>query len=271
MPMIRRADREQVAREALVMNLGDILREGETAIAEARAEAARILAEARAERERLLVGAAEEGRREGMERGLEEGRKAGEAEGAKAAAEAHRAALQKIEESWNAALESFESQRAEMLAMLRRDGLALALDMAGRIVKRVVELDEQVATRQLEAALAVLARPTRLTVAIHPEDRSTVESALPALLVRFQDATHAEIVVDPTVGRGGCVVRAASGGVIDATVESQLRRLIATLGGESAAPAVEADESEVAAQDAAPDGETPTLAGERTVGKRSAA
>lgn len=230
MGMIRRSEVERAAREALVLNLGDIARDGERVIAQARAEAERIIADARAERERLIAGATEEGHAEGLARGIEEGRAAGAEEGKRAALEAHGAALARIQGAWERSVEEFERARVEMLSALRRDALALAMMLAERVVRREVELDEGLVLRELDAALSMLARETRIVVAVHPDDEAVARAALPGLVARFADVSHAELVADASVDRGGCVVRTDAGGVIDATIRTQIERMASAIG-----------------------------------------
>ncbi|MCW5767540.1 MAG: hypothetical protein KIT19_02565 [Phycisphaeraceae bacterium] len=251
MGLIRRPDIQQMARDAIVMNLGDIAREGERLAAKAKAEAARIVAEARAERERLLSGASEQGRAEGYQKGFEEGRAAGIEEGRRAASESYTAELARLQQSWEREIQAFEAQREEMLSVLRRDAVSLAVALAERVIRRSVEADESVVLRQIEAALGVLARASRIAVAIHPDDEELVRGALPGLVQRFSEVTHAEIALDRDVPRGGCVVRTESGGMVDATLRSQLDRLASAIGvrvcsAESSLRPVVASEDELA-------------------------
>lgn len=230
MGLIRRPDIQQMARAALVMNLGDLAREGDRAVLSARAEAERIIAEARAERDLLTKGAVEEARKQGFEKGLEEGRKQGAEEGRKEAFQAARDELARLERAWGEAMGAFDSARGEMLGALRRDALALAVMLAERVVRRTIEVDERVVVRQLEAALEMIARATRIVVAVHPEDEQLLREALPAIVAKFSDVTHAEIAQDAGIERGGCVVRTDVGGVIDASIRTQVERLAASIG-----------------------------------------
>src|SRR5690242_59863 len=100
MALIRQANAKTMARDAIVLDLGDLAARGKLLKARARAEADQILAGATAERDRLIKGAAEEGRREGLAKGLEEGRKQGVESGRKEALASHDGALKKLEAAW---------------------------------------------------------------------------------------------------------------------------------------------------------------------------
>lgn len=229
MAVLRQSQAQRIAHDAIVLDLGDLSRQADGVRARARADAEAILSAAAAERQRLLAGA----RDEGFAKGLEEGRKKGTEEGRKAGLDAalaeRRESLAKLEVSWGAALEEFTRQREQMLLEARQDVLALAVMMGERITKRTVEIDASVVAAQIEAVLALLARPTRLTIAVSPPDEALVREAMPQLLARFPSAQHAEVVVDQALTPGSCVARTSTGGAIDATIPTQLDRMISAL------------------------------------------
>jgi flagellar biosynthesis/type III secretory pathway protein FliH len=229
MALIRQSLANTVARDAVVLDLGDLVRQGEALKAKARAEADRIVAEAKAERARLVAGAAEEGRKEGLARGLEEGRRQGEASGRAEALAAAAEALKKLDARWSAALAEFEGARETMLLGARQDVLRLALAAAEMVTKRAIALRPEAAADQLAAVLGLIMRPTRLTVSVHPDDAALVREALPGLTERFAAAAHAEVAADAGLERGSCVARTGTGGVIDASVRTQLERIVEAL------------------------------------------
>lgn len=238
MALIRQADARTMARDAVVLDLGDLVAQGELLKARNRAEADQILAEARAERERLLKGAAEEGRREGLARGLEEGQKQGRAAGRAEAVKEHQQALANLQEAWGAALGLFDADRDRMLMEARHDVVRLAALVAEMVTKRALALEPARVADQLAAVLSLITRPSRLTVTLHPDDEALAREALPALSAKFEGAKHAELVPDASMERGSCVVRNATGGEIDATIRTQLQRIVETLlPGGDAAPA----------------------------------
>lgn len=225
MAVIRQDEARRVAQEAIALDLGDLQRQGEAILARARARAEQAMQDARAERERLMAGAeqlaAQRGQAIGIERGLVEGRAQGEAK----ALQSRKVELAALEKAWMGALESFEAQRARMLQDAREDVLRLALLLTRRITLRTLEVDPSIVRNLLEEVLASVARPTRLTIAVHPADADLCRAALPGLLSRFASVTHAEVVEDASLARGSCVARTAGGGEIDASLDVQLRRI----------------------------------------------
>lgn len=212
-------------KDAIVLDLGDLARQGERIKTAAETHAQGVVKHAATERMRILEGAASEGRREGFEQGRKEGFEAGRVEGRAAALEEHRVRLAEVEKAWIAAVELFEQQRRAIVLEAQRDVLLLALDIASRVVKRTVETDAGVASAQLESALTLVTRQTRLLVRVNPEDEPVLREAIPALLERFSKAEHIELKADQSVSKGSCIARTAAGGVIDATIETQFQRL----------------------------------------------
>ncbi len=245
MALIKQSNAREIARDAIVLDLGDLQRQASAIVAEARVQGATITSQARVERERILAGAAEVGRASGMEQGRAEGHKSGLAEGRAAAIAEFKERLDKIESSWSASLAKFAADRDEMLMLCQRDVLRLALGIAERVTKRAIRADPAVAAAQLEAVMKVIVRPTELVVRIHPDDRPVITDALPRLMSEFSQARHVELLDDPAVGRGSCVAsmrgQAAAGafapGEIDASVRTQLDRIVeALLPGDAGAP-----------------------------------
>ena len=228
MALIKSTNLANMDKQVVVLDLGDLRRQGELLAAQARERAEAILAEARAERDEMIVGASIDGRAMGMERGLHEGRAQGMAEGQAAAYAERKDELDRLARAWGDALVAFEARRERLLADARTDVLALVAAIATKVVKRRVELSPELVVDQLAAVLGLVVRRTRLVVRVNPEDRGLVAEAMPGLAARFQSAAHAEIAEDAGLSRGSvvAVIAEPGGGEIDATIETQLARLV---------------------------------------------
>ena len=233
MALIKRDSAIELSKGAVVLDLGDLRRQGYAILQAAQARADAVLADAKTERERLVTGAAAEGRTEGLAQGLADGHRQGMEQGRSAAQAEHRESLEKLTKGWTTALAAFEQSRERMLEEARRDVLRLAVAVATKVTKRAVTLDDRVATEQLAAVLRLVLRPTRLIVSINPADRAVLEAAAPALAKTFPAATHIELVDEPSLGRGSCVARLAdqgqAAGEIDASIDTQLDRIVEAL------------------------------------------
>lgn len=252
MGLIRAADANAIARDALVLDLGDLKRQGAHIIDDAKRKAEAILSEARAEHDRLVGEASQKGYEEGLTRGTAEGRATGAAEGRAEAIETTMSELGDLRGAWTSALDVFEAQRRRLASESIVDVVRLASAVASRVTRKVVELDPETVSRQLESVLAMVLRPTSLLVAVHPEDRTLAEDAMGALVGRLAPDAECELVDDPDLSRGSVVVRhrgiAGAGGEIDASIETQLDRIAEALttgvGAAGSEPGPEAREAE---------------------------
>jgi flagellar assembly protein FliH len=229
MAVIRQSEAVRMAEHAVTLDLGDLRAQGEAIIARARERAQAAVDEGRAQRLRLISDAAAVGEKQGYDaghaKGLEEGRAAGEA-GARAAAAAQ---LERLSRAWGEALASFEQQRAAMLTEAKQDVLALALLLTRRVVKRAIEADPSLVVDQAGAVISAAARSSRLVLRVHPEDEAMVRDALPTIAQGRGE--HVEVRGDATLSRGSCVAGSAGGGVVDASIETQLDRIAVALVG----------------------------------------
>ncbi|HYE02692.1 MAG TPA: FliH/SctL family protein [Phycisphaerales bacterium] len=231
MPLIKCPNPSGLPRDAVVLDLGDLLRQGEEIVDHARTRAETIVSEALAQRARLVSGAESEGRARGFAKGLEEGR----VEGARAArieAMAERQAeLKAIASGWSEGLAQFRRRRDDLVRAAEVDVLRLALAIAEKVTRRVIEVDPGVVRAQLDAVLALVLRPTRLAIHVHPEDHVLVEEILPDVLRVHAAGEHVTLVEDATLARGSCLARSLEpgGGTIDASIGTQLSRLAEAL------------------------------------------
>lgn len=96
----------------------------------------------------------------------------------------------------------------------------LAVQLAGKLVRRAAEGDPQTLARTLETVLYGAGARGPLTVSVHPDDAAWLEQR-PELRERLRIG---DLVHDRRIERGGCVV-AADGHEWDATLAGQLEIL----------------------------------------------
>lgn len=259
MPVIQRADAATMARDAIVLDLSDIGRQGERMLADAKRRAEEIVREARAERERLVSTAAADGfargHAEGHAKGLDEGR----AQGVLEAREDQAEALRALFAAWTTTLDRFEGERESLLQVLRDDALRLALEIARRVTKRAIEVDPGVAEAQCAAAIALIGRASRAQILANRADTERLRSALPQIAARIGSSAHLDVIEDDSLGCGSCVVRTHSS-EIDASIDAQLDRIVSALlpGGDDASevsPDGAAPEPDLPAEDQTPEAE----------------
>ncbi|MFM9958279.1 MAG: FliH/SctL family protein [Phycisphaerales bacterium] len=258
--LIKNSNSKLMAREAVVLDLGDLTSQADVIKREASAAAERIVRTAREERSRILSGAEEQGRRDGREAGLREGLEEGRAAGRAEALAAEAAALKAIQQRWTEALAAFEAERSDLLSEARSSLLQLAAALAERVTKRHVEADEHVLAAQLEAALRLVLAPTKLVIEVDPSERERTQKALPALMERLGGTDNAEVRPREGLGKGSVIVR-TDRGEIDASIATQVSRAVAALMGEEPDADAASSASSASPLGAAP-GAPPTTRGD---------
>lgn len=229
MGIIKRADLETYTRDAVPMDLGDLQKRGEAVIAAAQEEASRILKEANQERERLISDASETGRANGYQDGLAQGQETGTTQGTQQAESEHSTRLEELAHAWSIALQSWENDRSDLMLNARNEVIELASEIAARVIKRTIDLDPEVVVDQLETVLETLVTPTDIRVKVHPNDSELLKRVMPAMIEQCSACNHAELVEDDSLSPGSCVVTTKGGGTIDASIATQLNRIVATL------------------------------------------
>lgn len=228
MAVIKQTRAREIVHHTEVFDLGDVKRQAQQLLADAQRDADAIVQKARQEAQRLTSGAAQEGYARGFEQGLNEGRERGSREGFEETVKQLTPRLQTLIDAWNAALMQWESDRTCMFLEAKRDVLELALRMARMIVHRHIAVDQSVVADQLVAALKYVGKTSSLVVAVHPSDRELMSKTMPALLEQLGRCEQVALRDEPSLQPGGCVI-ATEGGRVDASIETQLRRLTESL------------------------------------------
>jgi len=226
MALIRRADIESYTRDALVMDLDDLEKRGRSVVETANAQAEQIIRDANTERDELLATAQQDGFDKGHQEGHDKGFAEGVTKGIEEARANHAQAFDQLAAMWTAQLDGFESQRDTLLSQARTQVVELGAMIAQRVTRRVVVLDPSVVLNQIEAALSSACESTRFVIAVNPEEIETAREEMPTLIERFATCEHAQVIADPEIERGSCTVRTATGGLIDASISTQLDRIL---------------------------------------------
>jgi flagellar assembly protein FliH len=148
---------------------------------------------------------------EAYARGLVDGERAGEAS----------AALRTDAQTRHlaATIDQIAALRVGMMKKTERELVRLAVAMAERIVRREIQLDRSLLAAMAQVAIERLGDNVAATIHLHPADYDAVVSRRdPAL------GQAVEVVSDPTVEPGGCLVRSAFG-MIDAGIDTQIREV----------------------------------------------
>jgi len=212
-------------KDAVVLDLGDLGRQAARLRMVAEDKAATIVTQAEVKAKELTAGAEaigmEQGQTAGFEQGLIEGREQGRHE----ALEEAREQLAQVQAAWSDVAGQWDSQTKQMAVEARQVVTEFALKMAERLVHRVIEVDPTVIIDQVAGALALVLRPMDVSVSINPSEQTILEEAMPQLMAEFDHLEHIHLTEDDRVSPGGCIVTYGHG-QIDATIETQIRRVV---------------------------------------------
>jgi flagellar assembly protein FliH len=228
MALIKSSEARQLIKEAIVLDLGDVAHQAAQIRAAAEDRARRILTEAQTQAQQLTANAHQQGHAQGLEQGHKEGLAKGLELGRKQASAQAAAEFKTLQQSWLDAINQWNTDRHTLEVGAREAVLEFALRLAEKVVHRVIQVDASVIADQLAAAVSHVLSPTDLVVHICPDDRAMLEQAMPQLAAELPQMKHVRLVDDAGVARGGCVVNYGQGR-IDATLDTQLRRIVEVL------------------------------------------
>lgn len=121
----------------------------------------------------------------------------------------------------NTCLLAAGEMRDSALVKVEQDVLRLAVKIAQKIIGREIEHNDDTLAQIIATALNQARRHETLTLRINPADLPLVH-ARRDLLDQITRAPYLDLIADPHVTRGGCIIESDSG-TIDAQLETQLR------------------------------------------------
>jgi len=171
----------------------------------ARADA--IIRDAHEAAARMAAQAEAEGRERGYAAGLEEGHAA------------MAAMSQALEEAVGGVLQT----RAEYVELAEARAVELALQLAEKIVGAALDVRPELVLELVRGALRRAVERDHLVIEVNPADLELVRAEADEVAARLGGVRQLEVVAEPRVAPGGCVVRTTEG-EIDARIETQLER-----------------------------------------------
>jgi flagellar biosynthesis/type III secretory pathway protein FliH len=183
----------------------------------AQLEAAGVREAATREAQQLIAAA-----REDIERASAAGFAAGFADGHAEGCAAAARELLEITAAREAAVRAQERQLRE-----------LALLLAGKLTAHAFEHEPAALRALIESLLPRVRRARRVVVRVHPEAEAFVRSRLSQLLAAAELDGALQVVSDPAIEHGGCLIESEIG-ELDARLQTRLSELGRALGWESA-------------------------------------
>ena len=194
--------------------------------AEARAQQTLCDAEARAR------SVAERLEQEGYQHGLKQGRRDGfeqvRQEARQAAFEEARGEIKALSDALSAGLAAFEQSKRHLLAAAESQLIELALAVARRVCKRLTASSSDAARANARHVLELVKHESDLVLRVNPAEYEALRELVADLVQDSERHEHLEVVADPQVERGGCLLTSREG-TIDASIDTQLERIAEAL------------------------------------------
>lgn len=174
-------------------------------------ECERMIQEARLKVSEIEKEAYEKGFAEGQKAGMEVGESMGET----------------LLKQYSSGIDALNKLRRELFLTSEKEVIRLSLEVARKVIKREVAIDEELILTLVKVALSRVADQTLITIRVNPRDYQSIERHRPAGIGMSENGSASEsvkIVEDPLIARGGCIIETESG-TIDARVEEQIREI----------------------------------------------
>lgn len=196
---------------------GEIIARAKKIIEVSRLKAQQILKEASSEADRIRSTA----REEGLATGVSEGKlKALQEERSRISEE-----TAGIQEGLKNILSSLEQAKSAILNTYEKGLIKLALAIAQKVIKIGLDTQhERISLQNLKGALSLITQRTKVELHLNQQDLQMIQKYLPELQTQFHQIAQIELVADPSVSKGGCVVKTAEG-EIDAQIETQVEEI----------------------------------------------
>lgn len=161
---------------------------------------------------------------------LEQIHQQAQAEGYAAGLEEGRATIARTASQLDALIQGMECALQSLDQSVTEELLALAAEVARRVVGDALQLKPELVVSVVREALRELSQTRQERVlALHPLDATLVREHLGARLA----PPAWQIIEDAQLARGGCRIESA-GGEVDATLATRWRRVLAALGRDDA-------------------------------------
>lgn len=157
--------------------------------------------------------------------GFQEGHFKGQTEGEKSAEEIWQAQIAVIRKDVAATLEELAIQDRARFAQLRDACVEISLGLAKRLFCTEAERNPELVVQVIAEAFQYLGQEERLRVRVNPLDLALSEKGGSFWRPMVSTIQALELVADPRIDRGGCLIEAEKGGTIDMRVPTLLANL----------------------------------------------
>ncbi|MGF7101699.1 flagellar assembly protein FliH [Borreliella kurtenbachii] len=158
----------------------------------------------KADLEMATVKGREEGYRQGYESGFED--------------------FDKVMRKLHSIMASLIAERKGILESSSAQIVSLVMQIAIKVIKRITDSQKDIVLENVKEVLKRVKDKTRITIRVNLDDLDIVRHKKNDFISRFDVIENLEIIEDPNIGKGGCIIE-TNFGEIDARISSQLDKI----------------------------------------------
>ena len=198
--------------QGVAFNFDDVTVAADARLEQIRRQAAQIIADAKQQADQIRQNA------------VQEGRQAAEQAVESVVTEKVRQQMQSVLPALESAVEQLAQARHEWIKQWEQNAVHLAAAIAERIVRRELSQRPEITLELVREALELAAGCGSVQLRLNPSDRETLGDAAQDLAAKLAKLAPSDIIADPDLSPGGCLVTTEFG-EIDQRIESQLARI----------------------------------------------
>lgn len=125
-------------------------------------------------------------------------------------------------ENFKEQFSAFMNARKDVFEYIAPDILEISVDIAKRIIKKELESDPQVLLNMIVDVLkSVSKNEPKVTIKVNPQSAQFVKDTIPNLTYEFGIDSKINIVADPAIEDGGCILQ-TNNGIVDVSIDTQM-------------------------------------------------
>ncbi|WNY63936.1 flagellar assembly protein FliH [Borreliella americana] len=175
--------------------------------------------ESNAEIERL-VREYEEKLKTDLDMAIAKGREEGYSKGYESGFEDFDKVMRKL----HAIIASLIAERKSILESSSDQIVSLVMQIAIKVIKRITDSQKDIVLENVNEALKRVKDKTHITIRVNLDDLDIIRHKKSDFISRFDIIENLEIIEDPNIGKGGCIIE-TNFGEIDARISSQLDKI----------------------------------------------
>lgn len=117
---------------------------------------------------------------------------------------------------------NFMNAKRDVFEYIAPDILEISVDIAKKIIKKELEMDPQIIINTIMDVLKTVSKnEPKIIIRVNPQSVQFVKDTIPDITYQYGIESKINIVSDPSVDEGGCVLQ-TNNGIVDASITTQL-------------------------------------------------